>query len=350
MSLLLFAAGSSGSQTPWLDMTREQVMRARGAIATTLANLPFGPRPNQDDNCLFTAEYINPCWTPDQRIEQIGLYPHVAWPLNPPLAKGYHGQFPDTDLLADFDAYLDRMEELWLAGKMPEPALIPDCAPAMVDGRLNRQWIIDTLQPLYLQPRFQAMARRVRMEWEFNIPAEDWQWLSYWCSRIVPNAIICLHLESGHGAPGLSSELAPLGPYADEGAMWMPVAPFIHCFKEQDTFAFMGATDHGRTPMQQIAYNLQDMARRFNEVGYRPSFPCGISANGPGIGIQVSADEYGSYACEVSREPRVEADAAFQMGRMALGEYDPVIDYDGTPLYLTGRLVGFGDGGPSPIS
>ncbi len=32
----------------------------------------------------------------------------------------------------------------------------------------------------------------------------------------------------------------------------------------------------GATPMQQIAYDLLDFWRRFNEPGYRPTWPCGI--------------------------------------------------------------------------
>lgn len=336
------------SAKPWETISKDKVERAQGAIATVLANLPWGPRPNQDNNCLFTAEYVNKlAWTADLRKKQISVFPYFQWSLNPPLAKGYHGMYPDTDLLNDFDFYLTCMAELWQAGKMPVPALVPDCAPSLEGGKLNREWIESVLTPLYSQPRFQAMARKVRLEWELNLSADDWQWVVQWAARVMPNAIRCIHFESGHGAPGNHDDFIENGgQYADEGAMWMPVAPYVHQLWAQDTWAFMGQTDHGRTPMQQIAYDLQDFARRFNEPGYRPTWPCLISANGPGIGVQVSNDEYGSYATVNSRVPEEEVRDAIEIGKMSLGLYDPVIDYDGTPLTLKGRLVGYGDAGP----
>lgn len=336
------------SARPWETMPTDQVKLAKGAIATVLANLPWGPRPNQDNNCLFVAEYVNKlAWTPELRAKQVAVYPYRDWSLNPPLAKGYHSMYPDTDLLGDFDFYLDRMEELWLAGKVPVPALVPDCPPALENGVLNRQWIESVLTPLYSQPRFQAMARKVRLEWELDLSAADWQWLVQWAARVCPNAIRCIHFESGHGAPGNHADFVENGgQYADEGAMWIPVAPYVHQLWAQDTWAFMGQTDHGRTPMQQIAYDLLDFWRRFNEPGYRPTWPCGISANGPGIGVQVSNDEYGSYATINSRVPEEEVRDAIEIGKMGLGMYDPVIDYDGTPMRLKGLLVGYGDAGP----
>ncbi len=317
----------------WETATEADLRRWCGAIATVLWNDQSGIRPGRSDNALFTAEYINPVYDAAGRARMRTAYPYTHWSLNPIVAKGYHGYWPDTDWRGNIAEYQARVDELWGAGFVPVPFLLDDTG-VYTDGRtVNREAIERDLTPLYSQPWFQERFRVVVNGWEHNYASDDWQWVVQWMARVFPNALRYIHFESGHGAPGLGSELAPNGPYATEGSMWVPVVGYIHGFLQQDTYAFLGdSVDDGRTPEEQVLYDAMDFIRRFRD-GYA-GWPTNSAT--PGRGVDMVMFEYGSYALFHGGPGRFgtfanAASASYEMGRQ---------------LLQVPGIAGIGDGGP----
>jgi len=318
---------------PWETVTTEQLKRWRGAIGTTLWDGPLGYRPGQPDNAIFTAEYINPGYSDADRAKMLSLYPYSHVALNPILAKGYHGLWPDTDYRGNIGEYQRLVDGLWHAGKIPVLFLLDDTGVYSNGEWIDRDKIEAELTPLYSQPWFQQRSRIVVNGWEHNYCAADWQWVCEWMARVFPNALRYVHFQSGHGAPGWGSELAPTGPYANEGAMWWPIAPYIHGFLQQDTYSFMGETDDGRTPDEQVLYDAWDFIRRF-QTGEPGNWP---TAGADGTPISMVMFEYGAYLLTPGVGPGrfgtfpAAAEGSVEMGRQLL-------DVEG--------IGGYGDGGP----
>ena len=302
------------------------------SIATTLAPVPCGPRPGAADNAVFTAQYDSSCWTAADRTlarDALRAHGYTHWPIGPLVQNGYHDQYPDSDWLSNPDGFLDNVEELWNNGLYPAIFLLPDTGLCADGSSIDRDCVETTLTPIYTSARFQSLARVVVLAWEPSYSADDWQWGVQWMARVFPNALRYIHFPSGHGAPGRGEEMEPNGPYANEAAMWEPVAPYIHGFLMQSTSTFGGETGDGRTPEDQFVYDLGDFVRRFRD-GYA-GWP---TAGAGGAPIDVVAFEYASYYCNADSSqgsPTDVAARAITWGQLAQG-------VDG--------VVGFGDAGP----
>lgn len=316
---------------PWETVTVAQLKNYQGAIGTILWDGPLGYRPGQSNNAIFTAELINPGYSDGDRAKALSLYPFTHLPLNPILANGYHGMWPNTDYRGNIAEYQRIVDGFWYAGKYPIPALLDDTGVYASGDWIDRDKIEAELTPLYSQPWFQERFRMAFFAWEPNWKAEDWQWVAAWARRVFPKALLGPHFRSGHGAPGLGSELAPNGPYANEGAMWHAIASDIDFFLQQDTYSFMGDTHEGRTPEEQVMYDAWDFQRRF-QTGQPGDWP---TAGADGTPITMIMFEYGAYLLTPGAGPgrfasfEAAAAGAQEMGRQLR---------DGGYLY--------GDGGP----
>lgn len=322
---------------PWQTATEADLRSWCGSIATTLWAHESGIRPGRADNALFTAEYMNPAYDATARAQMRAAYPYTHWALNPLVAGGYSGYWGPTDWSATPGAYLDRVAELWQAGKVPVVFALDDTGRWANGRRINREAVERDLTPLYSQPQWQALVRVVALAWEPDYEAADWQWAVRWLARVFPRALRYVHFPSGHGAPGQGYELASNGPYASEAAMWVPVAPYIHGLLLQDTYAFIdaGTPDDGRTNEQQVLYDAADFVRRFRD-GYA-GWPR-VGADGKPVDVVMF--EYGSYALFNGGPARfgtfaAAAASSYEMGRQLL-------DVPG--------LAGIGDGGPCLVS
>lgn len=317
--------------TPWLTVSDDSLRAWRGSIATTLGPMPCGPRPDADDNIIFTAQIDSSCWSAaDREAARAAHHAHAYthWAMGPIVQAGYHDWYPDTDWRADPDGFLDIVEEQWKEGFYPAIFLLPDTGLCADGSSIDHDCVERELTPIYARARFQELARVVVLAWEPDYTADDWQWGVQWMARVFPNALRYIHFTSGHGAPGRGSELEPDGPYANEAAMWEPVAPYIHGFLMQETWTFGGATDEGRTPLEQFEYDLWDFNRRFAE-GYA-GWP---TTGADGHRIDVVAFEYASYYTAASDEMGTPTDVA----AMALDWGEAALTVDG--------IAGFGDGG-----
>ena len=323
------------SPKPWVTTTEAQLRSWCGSIATTYWDGPGGIRPGRVDNPIFTAEYTSSSYTAADRARMIAAYPYTHWAVGPMVQAGYSRYWPPTDFRGNPDAFLDHVETLWKAGKYPAIFLLDDTG-VWSDGRtINRERVERELTPFYSQPRWQALARIVVPAWEPSWSAADWQWVTQWMARVFPLALRYVHFESGHGAPGLGSELAPNGPYASEGAMWHPIAPYIHGFLQQDSYAFSGdSVADGRTPFGQVLYDAWDFIRRFRD-GYM-GWP---TRGAGGTPLDMVMFEYGSFSqfgggpgiygtfAEAQRQ-------AYELGRL---------------LLQVPGIAGIGDGGPCGV-
>lgn len=318
-------------EDPWLHTTEAQLRAWRGSIATTLAPVPCGPRPYDPTNPVFTAMYDSPCWgDADRATARAAEHAHgyTHWAIGPIVQNGYHDLWPDTDWRSDPDGFLDRVEELWNDGFYPAIFLLPDTGLCADGSSIDHDCVERELTPIYQSARFQELAKVVVLAWEPNYTAADWQWGVEWMERVFPNALRYVHFTSGHGAPGRGEELEPNGPYANEAAMWEPVAPHIHGFLMQSTWTFGGDTGDGRTPLEQFEYDLADFVRRFDD-GYA-GWPTSGAGGAP---VDVVAFEYASYYCFEDTSQGTPEEVAAE-----------ALTWGAAAMAVPG-VAGFGDGG-----
>jgi hypothetical protein len=203
-----------------------ELARFRGAMWTARMNLPFGPRPNQDDNCLaMPFIYL---FTPEQQVAMIAEwkgrgYRHCC--IGPPIGQGYHGVYPDYSFVDQFDQWLDVLQMLW------DHDIPPIC---WVKGDY---WTIEDLEAheyLFTTPRAQKLMRIVVPGgWEPHRETPSYTWRAWleWGARVFPRSLRILHMVADHDAPGSGSE----GYGNDE--LWANVIHLIHCWFVQ-SFAF----------------------------------------------------------------------------------------------------------------
>jgi len=321
----------------------------RGAIATVLwGNNPYGPRPNQADNVLFTAQYDSPGYDAGRRADMRARYRqhgYTHWTMGPVAQTGYHGQYPDTNWISNPGVFADRCEEI-ASEFFLNLMLLPDNGLGANGRQIDRDFVVGVLEPIYRSSRIQAAAKIVTLAWEPDYDAQTYQWGVQWMARVFPNAVRCIHFPSGRGAPGVHADLASEGgPYPNEASLWVPIQPYIHVFLMQDTWAFEGNTQDGRTGEQQFQYDLLDKIRRFR-YGRGPNAPTSgpevdlwnatRGASGKGYQnfdgeylrhgasdepIKVVGFEYGSYSMNVDRglgDAFTLADRSRAWGRLAL--------------------------------
>jgi len=309
-------------------VTRAQLRKWRGAIATTLWDDASGIRPGREDNALFTAEYMSPAYDAAARARMRRAYPYSHWALNPLVAKGYHSYWPDTDWRGNMAEYQTRVDELWNDGAIPVPFLLDDTG-IYTDGRtVNREAIERDLTPLYSQPWFQERCKIVVNGWEHEYNEADWRWVCQWMARVFPHALRYIHLPSEVEIVGADA--------VDKAASWRAVAPFIHGVLTQYTYTFLGdLPDSSRTPEEQVRAFAALWVSRFRDGhGGWPT----VGADGEPLDVVMF--EYGSYALFHGGPGRFETWKNVSLASIEMGRQ----------LLTIAGIAGVGDGCPVATS
>lgn len=264
--------------TPSFKQPLATLAQWRGAMWTARLNLPWGPRPNQDDNCIC-IDYFE-CFTPSDQDRILAAYgpasvrKYNVCPLGPLVDPGYHDQLPSTDWRGDrFPVYLDAAAKLEAAGIGVVHFLRPD------RGVLGLEWTVDDLDreltPLFRTPRAQSLMRRVILGWEpgpkYFYDNAWWVAMCQWMARTFPRALRGIHMVSDCDAPvGGDDDKKGLS----NGQGWANVAPYIHIWPVQNA----GYTDSAsEVPTAEFVRNFTD---QFNPA-VRGSFYDRFKTGGP---------------------------------------------------------------------
>lgn len=308
-NFLAIGGTGGGHVDPW-SFTTAQVRAIRGAIWPTRAPVQFGPRPGQPDNIYDSGAFY--CYSDADHATGIAAtlanrYTHVQ--VGPFAGAGYHGQYPDfplDDFLARPDWYADRLQAFYDAGLIVVIFIKPDgwdtdaryYGPG--DARNVPVSQLRVFEPIFTQPRWQALARYVSVAgWE---PGEDtpnachvaWQ---EWGARIFPRALRALHLPTDFDAPGNNDDLTPGTPrFIGMPQCWANVVPYLHAYFIQNG-PYTTAPDANPTLRDNFANQFRPAARgslwqRFHQ-GYAGWPTC--SAYGPTTPIDLIACEETSY-------------------------------------------------------
>lgn len=237
--------------------------KLRGSLSVRL-NLPYGARPGQDSNVAWMAFYE--LYGPADRTRMRAAYlsrgltmtsigpvtgndcyhesfPNIGEPAGPGLLAGclHNWRVPSQ---AEWDAYLDGVQEQWDAGLMP-------CYHAKPDGweRADFAPLMDALDVLYRQPRAQRLIRcAIYAGWEPSGTKYGWPNRVYvqWVKRgaeVFPNALRGIHLIADLDAPtgGDDDQTFPKG--EGNALSWVNVAPFIHFWADQVGGYVTGSTE-----------------------------------------------------------------------------------------------------------
>lgn len=331
---------------PWESVTEAHLRAFRGAISTTRLNLPFGPRPGQDDNVLFTPTYQ--VYDDAERAQMREAYAsrgYDHWAIGPIAhrARLYHDQFPPApfDSIREPDKYADLLVELWRAGQIPVYFALPDTPDFMNHDGWKWDAVERELTPVYKSPRWQSLIRIVALAWEPDVPAAEWQRAVRWLAEVFPHALRYIHLPADHFAPCRVSELSRNGgTIPNEAAAWRPIAPLLHGVLFQ--FGAMGNRDRDgepRSKKQEFLFALWNNCRHFQN-GFE-GWPTNSAAGDRPL--DVVAFEYASYWSYWKNIPE---SLARDWGAAAIGTGSPMTDpVTGQTLDLRGKVAGFGDGG-----
>lgn len=247
----------------------------RGQFVIETRN-PFAGRfPRAHPNRFFMAE-LDSVWKEDKAEAQriLDAYKALGFnhvPAGTPVDHGYSGHYPDADWRGDIEGYADFLQWLRQNGVVYTLFLVPDYAPYFLgihDG-FGFDAIERDLTPIFLNPRIQALTLRTATIWEQWAPIAQMGAVFDYQRRIFPNAERCWHNGVGHLSPGGSDE-------SEEGAWRSAAAHGITGFCYQATPPTWQAD---REPIEQLKYDLWDMARRF---GIGPGVnPWGLPIRGP---------------------------------------------------------------------
>lgn len=292
--------------------------RIRGAMwLTPLAGLP--PK----DRIAFA---FYPFYGPEDRARMISAYTAKGYThaVSGPIAGTdcYHGLWPCHDTRfpaampedgvpsqAQFDAYLDGLQELW------DGHLIPVCF-IKPDGWERRLDLLDQLDALYAQPRAQALCRVVVYPgWEPSGDKYGWSNAIYVAmvergARVFPDALRLLHTVVELDAPtGQNDDLIGM----TNGLAWRNVAHYIHGWLAQyGGYALSGNCTPTETFKKDFGEALADQIRRFRTGA--SGWPTG-SAWGSSTPLSVYAGEYASY---VGLWQSCDEAASIELGNIAI--------------------------------
>lgn len=219
--------------------------KIRGCMWPVRLNLPYGPRPGQDDNILPMDMYQ--LYSPSDRKRMLERYVGDGYThaVTGPLwgTDCYHNQFPCHDASnpgsfpssgppsqSQWDSYLDRLQEWWDVGITPI---------FFVDGDGNGfESTRDTWTPFLTQPRAQRLIRiLLPAGWEaagYERSSYTWAMFFQWGREVMPNALILHHNPC---KPDGSPYDAPVGTDANgddttnphgNGDGWARVTPYLH--------------------------------------------------------------------------------------------------------------------------
>lgn len=305
-----------------MQFSLEQLSKIRGAMWTARLNLPYGPRPGQDSNILPTLFYSVFNRGDQLRILEAYLERSYTHAVTGPITGNdcYHGLYPcRTDLpsQAEWDRYLDELQEWWDRGIIPVYFAKPD--------GLDEPEQMGALDALYLQPRAQRLIRVVVYTgwepWRYERTNAEWvRWLQRGQS-VFPSALRLVHTVSDVDALTGRDDDRTLPAGQGNAISWQRTAPYLHGWLVQ----VAGYTD-GPNPVPSPEFvkefvALFDKSRRGS---YYSRFADGYagwptsSAWGPGRRLLVYAAEYGAYGSFWKNWPESEAqrlgDLALQAG------------------------------------
>jgi hypothetical protein len=250
-------------------------------------------------------------------------YTHA--PDGPMLDEGYHGKYPSVDFRSNPDAWFSIMREKWLAGICPVHFAYPDMYGFYPDA-LDK--FFADFEPIYRSAQAQELIKVwIPYGWErgYEVTSAMWVRMLQWAHRVLPNALVGIHLVADRDAPtGGNDDLIPGWTNA---SAWEAVAPYTHLWFVQN-----GGYVDGSTPVPSPTFVTNftnqfnpwvrgSLANRFGS-GYAgwPTF----SAFGEGHPIRLVAGEYASYRDFWDNWPESEAqhlgDAAIAAG--AAGAFD----------------------------
>lgn len=239
--------------------------RIRGAMWTARLDVPWGPRPNQPDNCIC-IDYFE-CFSPADQDRIIAAYGptsprgYTHAPMGPVCDAGYHGQLPSVDFRTGLDPYLDGAQKLEDAGIRVIHFLRPD------RGCYGLDWTVADLDreltPLFSTPRAQRLMAITCLGWEpgprYYYDNAWWVEMLQWQARVFPNALRCIHMVSDCDAPTGGND-DQLGLTNDE--CWRRCVPDLHVWLVQNGGYVVGSSE---VPTPQF---VQDFTNQFN-----PSVP-----------------------------------------------------------------------------
>lgn len=300
----------------------EQLAAIRGAMWTARLNLPFGPRPGQDDNIIATDFMAGYSATDQRRIIatlQARGYTHVV--LGPIVdSDGYHGQYEARDWRGPaFEQFLDVVQLFWDHGLAPVIFIHPD------------GWALEQTQaltPLFTSPRAQRLMRIVvPFGWEpGKYEISSWTWAAYgaWARQTWPTALVLLHTVCDVDAPAGTDARGDDNGQGNQTA-WARVVPVYHGWLTQSC-AFADPIGHGdlNHPDKTNFQNWTDLFNPSVRGSYRDRFEHGYagwptgSAWGPSAPLLVYAGEYAAYWSYWHNRPEAESqdwgDAAIMAG------------------------------------
>lgn len=233
----------------------------RGQYVIACAGCPYGPRPGAADN-IFFMNALDQVWDRDPTTAETILQRYIQRGANhltagPAFANGYHDQYPPQRWLGRADRYAAYLEWVTHHGLAISLWVLPDVPPYYDPRARTFDWarVEADLTPFYTNARIQAVVARVVYMWEdYQASAEMVRGYD-WLRRVFPHARRYWHNPPGHLSPGEGAE--------NEQAIWrLAAAHGIHGLYLQAWPA--SAADHtARPPIDQLAYDLHDMVRRF---------------------------------------------------------------------------------------
>ncbi len=222
-----------------------ELARIRGCMWGVRSNLPYGVRPDRDDNILamdyFGSEHRDggPLFNTAQRLKMLEDYTRENYThaVDGPIQgnDGYHGLYPiwrgEVPSQEQWERFLDSVQQKWNAGIATIYFVRPD--------GWSFEKTRDVMTPFLTQPRAQRLLRIiVPGGWEpnggiYDISSYTWAMYGKWIREIMPNALVYLHnAVKADGAP----PDAPVGTdeHGDDstnksnGEGWRRVAPYYH--------------------------------------------------------------------------------------------------------------------------
>ncbi len=324
-ALQVKVVGADSGHADPMAWSMERLLAIRGAMWTARLNLPYGPRPGQDDNILAFDYYQFYSASDRQRMREaygpnsprgythavtgpvIGTdcY-HSLWPCHDPDQPGYM-PYDGVPTQAQWDFYLDCMQELWDAGIAPVHFAHPD------------GWSFEDmakLEALYMQPRAQRLLRII--VWTGWEPARyEWSnatWVNFFRRAheiFPPTTALLVHT--------VCDTDAPTGGHDDDGVVfpsgqgniysWHNSVPYLNGWLVQNCGYYDGGSP---VPSPTFLKNFMD---QFNPAAGRASliarFRSGVAGwptysrnGGP---LKVYNAEVSSYANTWKNWPESEA-------------------------------------------
>lgn len=256
----LLLLSSSGGVDP-SKYTLEELSKIKCSIWTARCNVPFGPRPNQDDNILameFIYLYDKP--TQERMITSYKARGYTHCAIGPFTGISYHGQYPDIDFRSNFGAWLDTLQLLWDNGLIPIVFIHPD------------GWSLEDMNQLdqYLTlPRAQQLIRVVVYTgWEptrYDWPNAYWVDFLKKAESLFPNALRLVHTVTDVDA--LTGGDDDKIPGFTNATAWSNTVPHLHGWLIQIGGYLGMPTPSAEAFKPQIQDYVRDLHRRFHS-GY----------------------------------------------------------------------------------